>query len=116
MISTLLSGLMAAAATVAALLPFQAQPPTPPAVFGQVIDPGSFTTTIVRTEMKCHMRAVQIDPQFDAKARIPIPEQTIATSKIRRIPLPCGDTTHVTVISSFGVVTVEGLREGVRKR
>ena len=92
MISTLLSGLMAAAAAVAALPPvYQTYSVFPATVIGQgiVAGPISTTTTVVRTERKCHSRMVQIDPELDAKIRVPIPEETKATSKIRIIPLPC---------------------------
>jgi hypothetical protein len=91
MISTLLSALMAAAAAVAASSPghqtssggFSAT------IIGNVTFAGPAWTTVVRTEQKCHSRMVHIDPELDAKIRVPIPEETKANAKIRLIPLPC---------------------------
>jgi hypothetical protein len=108
MISILLSGLMAAAATVAALAPGrQSQPFGPPAnVFTGVVLSGSIATTVVRTEFKCHSRMVQVDPELDARIRILIPEERRAGSKIRTISPSCGNSAQV----------VHGFTETVRVR
>lgn len=89
MISTLISGLMAAAAAVAALSPSQQTYSFSATVIGQVVFAHPISTTVVRTEHNCHSRMVPIDPELDAKIRVPIPEDTKANSKIRVIPLPC---------------------------
>jgi hypothetical protein len=80
---------MAVAAAVAALSPAQ-QTHSFSATVGQVVFfAHPISTTVVRTEHKCHSRMVPIDPELDAKIRVPIPEDTKANSKIRIIPLPC---------------------------
>jgi hypothetical protein len=90
MISTLLSGLMAAAAAVAALSPAtQTYSVFSATVIGQVVFDGQPSTTVVRTERMCHSRVVPIDPDLDAKIRVLIPEETKRNAKIRVLPLPC---------------------------
>jgi hypothetical protein len=89
MISTLFSGLIAAAAAVAALSPTQQTYSFSSNAIGQVVFAYSISTIVVRTERKCHSRMVPIDPSLDARIRVPIPEDTKANSKIRVIPLPC---------------------------
>ena len=90
MFPTLLAGLAALAATASALFqPVRAADSTPPHV-----------------EFKCHLRMQAIDPELDARIRIPIPEEKRTGSKMRFISPSCGNSAQV----------VHGFTETVRVR
>jgi len=56
-----------------------------------------------QTAFTCHLKTQQIDPELDAKIRIPILEETRAGSKMRFISPSCGNNAQVTYRSLFTV-------------
>src|SRR5688572_26410464 len=104
--------MMALAAATAALVSAQTPPSTLFAtlpVYGVQLAPPH----PAQTDVTCHLRTQPIDPQLDAKIRIPIPEEKRVGSKMRFISPSCGNNAQVTYRSSF---TTRTFGPGVRKK